>query len=206
MSQNQIDILNRALLREKTARKQAEKILESKSAELYQLTEKLKESNEKLEELLDEKSSQLQGVFENINDAYMVMDIKGNVLKMNDAAITLFGYNVEDEPLNVLKLIYREDIEYAFNSFNALLDNGSFTDYTARVYTKQKDVRWVHINASLIYDSQKNPVATQGIIRDITEAKKTRTLIEEQQKELENGLKKTTKKVLTTIAFKILIL
>jgi len=108
MSQDQIDILKRALLREKTARKQAEKILESKSAELYQLTEKLKESNEKLEDLLGEKSSQLQGVFENINDAYMVMDINGNVLKMNDAAITLFGYNIENENLNVLQIIRLE--------------------------------------------------------------------------------------------------
>lgn len=41
MSQNEIDILKRALEREKAARKQAEKILEDKAAELYLANEKL---------------------------------------------------------------------------------------------------------------------------------------------------------------------
>ena len=62
MSKDQSDILQRALAREKAARKAAEKILEEKSRELYF-------TSQRLEQLLDEKSSQLQGVFENIADA-----------------------------------------------------------------------------------------------------------------------------------------
>lgn len=45
MNQSEIDILKRALNREKLARKNAEKILEEKSAELYHLSSRLKESN-----------------------------------------------------------------------------------------------------------------------------------------------------------------
>lgn len=45
MDQNEIDILKRALNREKLARKNAEKILEEKSAELYHMSSRLKESN-----------------------------------------------------------------------------------------------------------------------------------------------------------------
>ena len=45
MDQNEIDILKRALNRENLARKNAEKILEEKSAELYHLSSRLKESN-----------------------------------------------------------------------------------------------------------------------------------------------------------------
>ena len=92
MALSKIEILERALKREKEARKQAEKILEEKSLKLFNTAEELKIANKKLEHLLDEKTSQLKGVFENINDAYVVMDIKGNVLKMNDIAISLFGY------------------------------------------------------------------------------------------------------------------
>ena len=47
----ELDILKRALEREKAARKAAEKILEEKSRELYT-------TSQKLEQLLDEKSSQ----------------------------------------------------------------------------------------------------------------------------------------------------
>ena len=65
MSQKKIDILERALVREKMARKQAEKILESKSRDLYQTTQELISSNKKLEHLLDEKSSELSIIVNN---------------------------------------------------------------------------------------------------------------------------------------------
>ncbi len=179
MSRNEIDILKRALQREKAARKAAERILEDKSRELYLTSEELKTTNLKLEELLDEKSTQLQGVFENIIDAYVVMDLKGNILKFNDPAIALFGYDIDKAPVNVLRLIYKKDYKYAMQSFKNLKKNGFFTNYSARIYTKSKAVKWVHINASLIFNKQKKPIAAQGIVRDITELKNL-----ELQKEL----------------------
>lgn len=185
MSQENVDILQRALQREKAARKVAEKILEEKSLQLYQTAQELKEANHKLEHLLDEKTSQLQGIFENINDAYLVMDLNGNVIKMNDAAIDLFGYDIEKEKVNVVALIYNEDYMYAMQSFNELKSKGAFTNYTARVNTKNKGIRWIHINASVVFDKDKNPIAAQGIVRDITEAKRTAKLIEDQRQELD---------------------
>jgi len=185
MSQEQIDILKRTLQREKKARKVAEKILEEKSLQLYNTAQELKIANHKLEHRLDEKTSQLQGIFENINDAYLVMDLNGNVIKMNDAAIDLFGYDIEREKVNVITLIYNEDYEYAMQSFNELITNHFFTNYTARVNTKNKGVRWIHINASIVFDKEKNPIAAQGIVRDITETKRIAKLIEDQKQELD---------------------
>lgn len=168
MDQSKIDILERALSRQRKARKQAEKILEDKSLALFNTSQKLKEVNNKLENLLNEKSSELRGVFENINDAYLVMDINGNVLKMNDVAEDFFGFNAVDTSVNVKDLIYKEDYSYAMNSFSELLKNGNFTDYSARVITKQNNVKWVNINASIIYNKNKKPIAAQGIVRDVT--------------------------------------
>ena len=164
MSEDQLDILKRALNREKLARKAAEKILEEKSRELYT-------TSQKLEQLLVEKSSQLQGVFENIVDAYVVMDVNGNILKFNDAATLLFGYDINKHTLNVKELVYKDDLEYAWKSFEVLKTKGYFKNYKARIYTKTKEVKWVHINASLVLDRDKNPIAAQGIVRDITEIK-----------------------------------
>ena len=161
MNPNELDILKRQLERERKARKAAEKILEEKSRELYF-------TSQKLENLLDEKSSQLQGVFENIVDAYVVMDLSGNVIKFNEAATKLFGYDIAIEAVNVVNLIYKADYEYAMNSFLKLTEQGFFKNYEARVYTKSKEVKWVHINASIVYDKNNKPVAAQGIVRDIT--------------------------------------
>lgn len=184
MSQSQIDILQRALSREKTARKSAEKILEDKSRELYLVSEKLKTNNEKLQDLLNEKSSQLKGVFNNILDAYLVMNLKGHVLEMNDAAKALFGYDIDQEKLNISSLIYTEDEGYAFNSFFELIDKGFFSNYRARVITKSKEIKWVQINASIIYDTDGRPISAQGIIRDITQDKEDEDLLVESKNRL----------------------
>jgi PAS domain S-box-containing protein len=178
MNQDKIDILERALERQKKSRKQAEKILEEKSLELYTTSRELKKVNKKLENLLEEKNSQLKGVFENINDSYVVIDIDGNVLKMNDVAESFFGFEFNSEKINVLNLIYNEDYAYAMESFLELMDKGHFTDYTARIITKNKDVKWVNINASVIYDNANKPIAAQGIIRDITVEREKRIIFD----------------------------
>ncbi|WP_298545050.1 PAS domain S-box protein [uncultured Aquimarina sp.] len=181
---NELEILQRALQREKAARKQAEQILEGKSKELYQITQELKDANAKLEDGLTEKTSELQGVFGNLVDAYVLMDISGNVIKMNHSAKELFGYDINQEKLNIVKLIYKEDYEYAMTSFQKLVAEGSFSNYQARVYTKHKGVRTVHINASLILNNKKQPIAAQGIVRDITEELEQKQIFEEQKKQL----------------------
>jgi PAS domain S-box-containing protein len=183
MSQKQIDILQRALNREKLARKQAEKILEDKSAELFQLTHKLKESNDKLEHLVNQKTSELQGVFVNIVDAYVVIDLLGNVLKMNDAAVDLLGYNIEYEEVNLMNLAHPDESERVSKSFQELLKTGKLTDYHVRIVTKNKTQKLVHINSSIIYDGEV-PIAAQGIVRDITKEKEA----EDQLIESENRL------------------
>ena len=184
MSQAKIDILERALRREKEARKQAEKILESKSSELFNISEKLKKSNTKLEKLIAEKTTELKGVFENIVDAYMVVDLWGNVLKMNEAAIELLGYNTSNESFNVLQLMMPEENEKIHVAFKKLLEKGAITNLAANILTKDGQKKLVHMNGSIIYDEHGKPRAAQGIVRDITIDKER----EEQLIESENRL------------------
>jgi PAS domain S-box-containing protein len=158
--------------------------LGDKSRDLHILSDELKASNSKLENLLHEKSSQLKGVFENIIDAFVVIDLWGNVIKFNDAATHLFGYDIDTEALNILSLIYVEDMEYAKASFTELQTKGFFKYYKARVYTKSKGVKWVHINASIIYDKDKNPIAAQGIVRDITKERTSNEKLIESENRL----------------------
>lgn len=183
MSKNEVDILKRALAREKASRKAAEKILEEKSAQLYKTTQQLQISNLKLKKLVKEKTSELQGVFENIVDAYVVMDLWGNVLKMNKAATTLLGYNNSIKAFNLLELANPAEAENVMNAFKTLTEEGSVTNFHVKINTKNKGERLVHINASLIVDDNNNPIAAQGIVRDITLKHKYQQAIEvEKQK------------------------
>lgn len=159
MSDAKIALLEKALKRERQARKAAEKILEDKSLELY-------ETNQNLRNILNEKEIHLESLFKTIVDPYILMDLYGNVLKMNDASQEFFGYN---DTFNVTSTLYEEDIEYAMNSYATLLKQGTFRNFRARVYNKTKEVRWIEINSSLVYNEKQEPVFAHGIVRDITE-------------------------------------
>lgn len=177
MSEQKIQILEKALLREKLARKEAEKILEERALELYQ-------TNQRLSKVLNEKEVQLENLFKTIVDPYILMDLSGNVLKMNDAAISFYGYNIEHEPFNVVRTLYKDDVVYAMNAFNDLLKQGNFRNFQARVYTKSKALKWVHINSSIVYDVSGNPLFAQGILRDITQEREQQQIFDEQKKQL----------------------
>lgn len=168
MSQHKIDMLQRALAREKAARKQAEKILENKAAELYEAKQKLEISYAELEALLNKTDSQLQGVFENIVDAYVIMDLWGNILKMNDPAVDLLEFENKKENANLMDMVHPTDLKLVSETFKNLIAEGTVTDSNFRIITKQKNEKLVHVNASIIYDNG-SPIAAQGIVRDITE-------------------------------------
>ena len=184
-STSKIEILERALKREKAARKAAESILEEKSTELYNLSEELRRSKNKLEDLLNRKTSELEGVFENIIDAYVVMELSGDVIKMNQAAVDLLGYNIEEEPVNLVKLVKKEYLNYTLETYKELIIHGKFNNYKAVVITKNNEEKIVQINASVIYNSNGDPIAAQGIARDITEEMQLRKLIDEQKQQLD---------------------
>lgn len=187
MKTEEFKILERALGREKAARKEAERILEEKSRNLFLISRELQVANNRLEQLLSEKSSELKGIFENINDAYIVIDLAGNVLRMNEVAVEYFGYNIQKESINLQQIIYYKDAEYAYDSFETLLEDGSYNNYTARIITKTKEIKWVQVNASLIYNKLQKPIAAQGIVRDITGIKNLELQKEKILKELESS-------------------
>jgi PAS domain S-box-containing protein len=177
MSDDQVGILQRALNRERTARKQAEKILEAKATELFNANKILEKVNADLQSLFARTDSQLQGVFENIVDAYLIMDLNGNILKMNDAALCLLGFENDNLDFNLMSLVSSQDYERVSKSFYKLLNSGTLTNFEIKINTNQNIKKYVHINASIIYDNEK-PVAAQGIIRDITSFKEKELIVE----------------------------
>jgi len=102
MDKHKINILQENLKKEKAARIAAEKIVEDKSKDLNALSNELKKAKLSLKTIQVEHSSEIEAVFENINDSYILMDLFGNVLSMNDSAKDFFGYNIKEEKLNVM--------------------------------------------------------------------------------------------------------
>ncbi|WP_421889356.1 PAS domain S-box protein [Marinoscillum sp.] len=178
------DILRSALDRERMARKEAERILEEKSLELYELQRKLKIAKKAKPTTTDTSALQTDSVFSSLADAYLKIDLDGRILEMNTAAVELFGYDHRIESINVLDLVHRDDYSYAMASFQELAKRGAFTDFIARIYSGDGSTRLVHVNANIVYDAKNQPVAAEGIVRDITQESKVRQVVEEQRAEL----------------------
>ncbi|WP_405409835.1 PAS domain S-box protein [Maribacter sp. Asnod1-A12] len=185
MDSKEVTLLKKALERQKKARQQAERILEEKSHELYEVASHLRESNHKLENLLSQKTSELDGVFINIIDPYVVMDLSYNVISMNQSAKNFLGFDNNKEEINLWKLVHKDYMEYTMESFSSLREVGMLKNYRAKILIKGGAEKWVEINAGLVFDKDKKPIAAQGIVRDITQEMEVRELLSEQKRQLD---------------------
>jgi len=184
MNENKIQSLEESLAQERTARKEAELLMRQKSIDLYNKNLELEETNKTLSKVINEKEIELNNLFKTIIDPYILMDLYGNVLKMNKAAVEFYGFNNDEAPFNVMNTLYGDDVEYAMASFQEFLENGTFRNFQARVYDKEGDLKWVDINCNVIYDANNEPTLAQGILRDITKQKLHQQVFEEQKNQL----------------------
>lgn len=185
MDNKEVTLLKKALDRQVKARKQAERILEEKSKELYDTAHHLKEVNTRLESMLSEKSSELDGVFTNIIDPYVVIDLQGNVLKMNNSAKDFLGFDNAKDTVNLNKLVHKDYIQYTIQSFKTLIEVGILKNYRAKIVVKNNEEKFVEINSCLIYDKNIKPIGAQGIIRDISQETEIKQLLGTQRKQLD---------------------
>ena len=179
MSQKKIDILERALVREKMARKQAEKILESKSRDLYHTTQELKGSNKKLEHLLDEKSSELSIIVNN-SSLGIVLTQFGKILKTNFSIQNLLGYSKDELlELTIKDISFEEDLSESKILLDKL-DNCEIDHFTTvkRYKTKLNKIIWAKTNVNAVRDTLGNIKYQVAVIEDITRKREETLMLE----------------------------
>lgn len=173
---NREELLERALDREKNSRKQAEAILEAKASELYN-------SKKELELLFLELSSKHDNVLESLNDAYMLLDLKGNIISINTAGIDLFDINDGKINFNILELLEHQDSNLLQNRLENLLAEGSLKNKEIVIITRANKRKIISYNSSVVYEGDI-PVGFQGIGIDITLQKQHEEMLLESNLEL----------------------
>ncbi|MCH2033488.1 MAG: PAS domain S-box protein [Tenacibaculum sp.] len=168
MNESEILSLKKALEEERIARKLAEQ----KCVEL--------------EENFLRKESEFRGVYDNLNDAFVLIDLFGNVLKMNSIAEALFGYTYDEKkPLNLLKLVHTEDFKYTQEAFRNLMKFGKYSKYRSRIIANGNVEKILEVNCSLVRDKDNSIIGVQGIARDVSQEIEVQELLEQQKKQLD---------------------
>lgn len=133
-------------------------------AELRMSNKALKESEEKY-----------RGLFEESTDAIYISTEDGKLLDINEAGEKLFGYTKEElRKMNVENLYENKEDR---NRFKEEIEKKGFVkDYEVRL--KRKDGKIIDCLLSSVKIEKDGKVFYQGIIRDVTEIKRTRKQLE----------------------------
>jgi PAS domain S-box-containing protein len=128
---------------------------------------------------LVKREAQLKGIFDNLQDAYIQADLSGNFTLVSPSAFKMYGYDSINEligqPANML-YYNPQDRE----SILALLHSrGRVEDCVGQGRKKDGTAFWVSMNAQLMYGADGQIIGTEGVVRDITERKKSEEALQE---------------------------
>ena len=172
MSNSSVDILKRALERERKAKLIAEDFVEKRLRELYlenvSLTQNLSTQEEFQKYLID-----------NLVDALFVVDFKGNILKVNKEAKLLLGVDDDNLPNNIneFSVVNRDRINKYFSRSNY---KENHSEFQFQFYNRKKEHKVVRIKSRILINTKNKPYAYQAIVRDVTENYELDLKIKEQ--------------------------
>lgn len=133
-------------------------------------------------------------LFEDSRDAIFVMTPDARVMDINQATLDLFGYSRE-EMFNVSLGQIGIDPEQFAGFQKIMLRQGSVRDFEVNITRKDGSIMECLLTATLRRDETGQPIAYQGILRDITERKRAARLLEEYNRTLEQKVEERTEEL-----------
>ena len=189
---SELELLKRRLERERTARKQAEQILESKALELFKVNESLQKLNESLESQINQRTQDLQkseekyrNVIEQATDIIYSTDEEGYFTFINPLGSNAFGFSQKD----ILGKRYIDFVpdEYKtglFQYYTNMKEGDAESDYYEfPIKSKSGEIHWIGQNVNRI-TSESGEIYFNAVARDITLRKKTEKELEELRQAL----------------------
>jgi len=144
-----------------------------------------------MEEALRFSEEKYRKIYENVEDVIYETDNQGHLTSISPSIETQGGYRPEE-------LIGRSVTDFFVNpdQYAALdaimIENGSVNDFEAVLVQKDGSTKFTSITAHIVFDEDGNGVATEGVLRDITERKQAEERIRQMNTELEQRVNERT--------------
>lgn len=124
------------------------------------------------EEELRNSEVQLDIALESAMMAGWSRDLQTDTLYYSPMLPTIFDLNEEEaaDMYQFSKRLHPDDLKIARAALQKCLKGGSYS-YEARIFRKDKSLRWIRVTGKLIRDENDQPVQLIGITRDITDDK-----------------------------------
>ncbi len=146
------------------------------------------ERRKRIEENLRRSEEQYRRFFETSRDCVFITSPQGKWIDFNDAVSELFGYNRE-EALNIHIADLYEDKEERRTHLQFINEHGFSKDYPVNLKKKDGTIINALVTSVVVKGEGNSIVCYQGVIRDVTEHKRTENMLKESLAEKEQLLK-----------------
>ena len=161
--------------------------IEELATEFNQMSEQLKDSYEQLEQRVVERTEELtaselrfRNLFEESRDAVFITTPEGTFIDVNRAALELFGCTREEINDSEVKTNW-VDPQGREGYLKELEETGSVTNFEMQVLRRDGTVLDCEVSAILRRGENGSESRIQGIVRDVTERKKSEQQLREMQ-------------------------
>ena len=140
---------------------------------------------------LAENEEKFRHVFESFQDVYYRTSMDGEIELISPSVYNLMGYHEEDVIGRNVRSFYARQED--FDELKRLvLEHISIRDYEVDMLHKDGTKIDLLIDCRIAYDPEGNPVALEGVARDVSELKRTQKELLASKEEAENLLKVKT--------------
>lgn len=137
------------------------------------------------EEAIREREEKYRTIVDNMQDVLYRTDLDGNLTFVSPSAAAVFGYSSPEEMIgvNVSREFY-SDSGGREPLLERLMREGKVTNYEETLKRRDGTPVEVQINSHLYYDRDGNVSGVEGILRDVTERKRSEKLLRENEERL----------------------
>ena len=142
--------------------------------------------HKQMEKALHQSEEKYRTILENIQEGYFEVDLAGNLTFFNDSMCRLYGYSKEElAGMNYQQFTNKETSKILFQMFNKIYNTGEPTKgFDWQIIRKDGTERYIEASASLQKYLPDKPIGFRGLIRDITESKRTERILRENEERL----------------------
>ena len=146
------------------------------------------------EEALRLSEEKYRNIYENVADVIYETDNHGHLISISPSVEKQGGYRPEELIGHHVAEFFVVPEQYA--ALDALImEHGSVNDFEALLQKKDGNTIFVSITSHIIFDANGQGVATEGVLRDITERKQAEERIRHMNAELERRVIERTRQL-----------
>ncbi len=138
------------------------------------------------QEALRQSEQKYRELFENASDMIFILDLDGNILSCNAAAVRTYGYGQEQIlGMSIENLLDRDYLPVVRRLIRRTRDGKNVrAPQEFLTYTRTGDAVWIEVNARMMRENGRE-VSIHGIARNITERKRMEEALKKRERELE---------------------